>query len=174
MTIDEPAGVLVLGLGNLLLRDDGVGLELLQALRAERGHDERVEFVDGGTQGVALLGFLGGRRAVLILDAVSTGAAPGSVEVLRDPLAHLSPQGFGAHGANASGLLAAAQLLGELPASAAVVGVVPAVLETGVGLSGLVEQALPGALESAGKLLDELLDDAQAGRARRGGEPFTS
>ncbi len=178
MRSETPAPVLVLGLGNLLLRDDGVGLALLRALQRDRAADERLEFVDGGTQGIALLGFLSGRRALLILDAVSTGAEPGRVQVLYDPLAHASPQELGAHGANASGLLAAAQLLGELPQRAVVVGVVPALLETGVGLSDIVEDALPEALERAGKVLDELLDpridEAAPLRTERGDEPFTS
>jgi hypothetical protein len=79
--------------------------------------------------------------------------------------------------------LAAAQLLGELPARTVVVGVVPAVLETGVGLSGIVGDALPEALETAGKLVDELLDEScetdpphekrAAQCAEQGDEPFT-
>ena len=49
------APVLVLGLGNLLLSDDAAGLHLKAALAAERGTSDQVEFVDGGTQGLALL-----------------------------------------------------------------------------------------------------------------------
>src|ERR1039457_4189410 len=77
------APVLVLGLGNLLLSDDAAGLHLEAALQAERGDSPQVEFVDGGTQGLALLDYLSNRRAVLVLDAVGLGAEPGSVHVLR-------------------------------------------------------------------------------------------
>jgi len=161
--IAPAAPILVLGLGNLLLRDDGVGLELLRRL-AER-HSEReaavdVDFVDGGTQGVALLGQLDERRAVLVLDAVSVDAnGPGEVAVVRDPLAHPTARGMGAHGANASGLLASAQLLGQLPPRAVVVGVGPDVLETGIGLSPRVSAALPDALSRAEEILAELCED---------------
>ncbi|RMF71933.1 MAG: hydrogenase maturation protease, partial [Acidobacteria bacterium] len=73
----------MLALGNTLLRDDGVG----QAI-AERIADDvarlggRAELLDGGTQGMALLGRLEGRAAVLMLDAVARGAPPGSVHLL--------------------------------------------------------------------------------------------
>ncbi len=159
----DVAPVLVLGLGNLLLKDDGVGLELLRRLQARRSADHEVrevkgeiEYVDGGTQGVALLGQLSGRRALLVLDAVSLGAEPGSVMVVRDPLEHVAPQGVGGHGANASGLLASAMLLGDLPPYAVVVGVCPAELATGIGLSARVHEALPDALAAADGVLTEL------------------
>ena len=77
------APVLVLGLGNLLLQDDGVGLKLLEAVSDSEPFGEEVEFVDGGTQGLALLGYLGGRKLTLILDAVGLGQAPGTVHMLR-------------------------------------------------------------------------------------------
>lgn len=183
---DEPvapgapvAPILVLGLGNLLLRDDGVGLELMRRLaerRAEFAGDVEVEFVDGGTQGVALLGHLEERRALLVLDAVSVDATgPGEVAVVRDPLAHPSARGMGAHGANASGLLASAQLVGHLPPRAVVVGVGPAELETGIGLSPRVSAALPDALARAEEVLAELCEAVERERSGGGGEaPCTS
>ncbi len=155
----EPRGsVLVLGLGNLLLEDDGVGLELLKQLRDRLGPIPGVDFVDGGTQGVALLGVLAGRESILILDAISRGTAPGNPDpgtVVRidDPLAIASPQDFGAHGANVSGLLAAARLIGELPKRINLVGVVPASTSTGVGLSAAVRDAIPAAAVLASEVL---------------------
>jgi hydrogenase maturation protease len=166
---ESEAPVLVLGLGNLLLRDDGLGLELLRQLRQRYPDKGAVDFVDGGTQGVALLSYLASRRALLILDAVSTDADPGTALLLRNPLRHASPRGFGAHGANASGLLASAELLGELPEQSVLVGMVPAELQTGVGLSEQVQRGLPQALELAEGVLDELLD-----RPREGEGAFTS
>jgi len=143
-----------------------VGLVLLRQLEARRSTAaDVVEFVDGGTQGVSLLGHLSGRGAVLVLDAVSLGRSlpPGRVVVVRDPLAHPTAQAGGAHGANASGLLASAQLLGELPAHAVVVGVSPAELETGIGLSEPVRAALPDALARAEAVLTELCESVGHG-----------
>jgi hydrogenase maturation protease len=164
---EDIAPVLVLGLGNLLLRDDGVGLELLRRLESLRPSavDPRVEYLDGGTQGVALLGRLTGRSALLVLDAVSLGAPPGEVMTVRDPLEHPDGQHGGAHGANASGLLASAQLLGDLPPLTIVVGVSPAELATGIGLSEPVRRALPDAMATAEQVLAELCE--------RAGDPST-
>jgi hydrogenase maturation protease len=163
MTADSVARapVLVLGLGNLLLQDDAVGLRLLADLEAGFCGDPRVEFVDGGTQGLALVGLLADRPAVLMLDAVGRGASPGTVHRIDD--AFVRPPGGnagatgGAHQLNAGDLLLAVQLLGQRPARACVVGIEPAVVRTGIGLSEPVQLAVPAALESARDVLRGLL-----------------
>ncbi|MGO9256467.1 MAG: hydrogenase maturation protease [Bryobacteraceae bacterium] len=140
------APVLVLGLGNLLLEDDGVGLRLLEAVAAEP-LGENVELVDGGTQGLALLGYLGGRKLTVILDAVGLGEAPGTVHLLRGAEieklgAHRSTT---AHEGNALELLAAARLVGDEPEETVIVGIEPEHVRTGVGLSDSVSAGVPEA-----------------------------
>jgi hydrogenase maturation protease len=149
----------VLGLGNLLLSDDAAGLYLEAALKEERDASPRVEFVDGGTQGLALLGYLSNRRAVLVLDAVGLGAEPGSVHVLRGPaIDGLRVQrATTAHEGNALELLAVARLLGDVAAEVVVVGVEPALIATGIGLSPAVTAGLPAAMERARAVLDSML-----------------
>lgn len=152
---EERAPLLVLGLGNLLLGDDGAGLALLEELRRERGHAAQLEFVDGGTQGLALLGLVEGRRALLVLDAVALHAPPGSVHHLRDPLRQAAEAGSTAHESSASSLLAAARLLDVLPERVEIVGIEPGELSTRIGLSRAVREALPRARERAEGVLDE-------------------
>lgn len=151
------AATLVLGLGNLLLGDDGAGLRLLAELERRRNWGPGIEFVDGGTQGLALLGYLSGRRALLLLDAVALGAAPGTVHLLRT--AELEALGAArattAHEGSARELLAAARLLGECPAEIVVVGVEPEQVRTGIGLSPVVEQAIQLAAERAAAILEQ-------------------
>jgi hydrogenase maturation protease len=156
----EPARapVLVLGLGNLLLGDDACGLRLLEQL-SRQCSDARVEFLDGGTMGLSLLGLLEGRRAVLILDAISLGAGPGTVHVLREPelTVFRAYRASTAHEGNALELLEAMLLLhGALP-RIAIVGIEPELVRTGASLSSTVERALPQALDQARQLLNELL-----------------
>jgi len=153
------APILVLGLGNLLLGDDAAGLHLEAALAAERGESALVEFVDGGTQGLALLHYLAHRRAVLVLDAVGLGAEPGSVHVLRGPaIDGLRVQrSTTAHEGNALELLATARLLGDVAEEIVVVGVEPAHIATGIGLSPQVEAALPAAMGRARAVLESML-----------------
>jgi len=155
----EPAPILVLGLGNMLLSDDGVGPALLQQLvETENSWNGEVEFLDGGTQGLALLGQLSGRRALIIVDALKKGAAPGTVYRLTLPeLREVSPgRASSGHESNAGELLAAAELLDELPDRLFVVGVEPDKITTGLGLSPAVQEALPAASDQVACLLNEL------------------
>ena len=156
---EKRAPILVLGLGNLLLTDDGVGPALLSQLSISDGPwKDQVEFVDGGTQGLALLGQLSGRRALIIVDAVKRGAAPGTIHRLTLPELREISQGRAnsGHESNAGELLAAAQLLDELPDRLYIVGVEPETIATGVGLSQSVEQALASASDQINCLLAEL------------------
>jgi hydrogenase maturation protease len=159
--------VLVLGIGNSLLSDDGVGLELLARLRRGHAGDPRVEFVDGGTQGLLLVDRLEGRRALLLLDAVRRGDAPGQVHLERHAERVSTPRGLGAHGGNATELLDAARLLGTLPPRVDLVGIEPASLVTGLGLSRPVRRAVPAAvalarLELAGRFAELAAEGAAA------------
>jgi hydrogenase maturation protease len=150
---DGSTDVLVLGLGNLLLSDDGLGLRLLEALAAE---GSAAEFLDGGTQGLALLAYLANRRALIILDAVALGAPPGAVHVLQGD-AISAHHAVTAHGSNALELLAAAHLLGDLPPSVTIIGIEPACIRTGMGLSPVVEAAIPEALSRARAVLESAI-----------------
>jgi hydrogenase maturation protease len=136
--------------GNLLLQDDGVGLRLLEALSGRRLGDD-VELVDGGTQGLALLGYLAGRQCAVILDAVALGDRPGKVHILRATgierlQAHRSST---SHESNALELLALARLVGDAPRQIVIIGIEPESIQTGIGLSARVAAALPEAVTAA-------------------------
>jgi len=154
----SPASVLVLALGNSLLSDDGVGTVILETLRLQHGDEDGcVEFLDGGTQGLNLLGRLGGRSTLIILDALRLGKEPGAVSVLsaRQVQELGTHRSATAHEGNAGELLAAAAILGELPEQVSVVGVEPERLNTGIGLSGPVQAAVPEAAARARQLIAE-------------------
>lgn len=155
-----PAPVLILGLGNLLLRDDGVGQSLLAQLGGVASRwGNAVELLDGGTLGLALLAFLERRSAVVILDAVTRGAPPGTVHVLQgeEVLSAGGRDKSSAHEIGAAQLLRAAALLGELPQHLAVVGIEPEAVDTGIGLSQAVSAALQPAAAAAAVLIDEFV-----------------
>jgi hydrogenase maturation protease len=167
------APVLVLGVGNALLRDDGVGLRLLADLSPDgRSRGAEIEFLDGGTQGLALLGRIASRRALLILDAVNLGAASGTVHVLRE-WRDCAARSATAHESNVSELLAVSTLLGECPEKVAIVGIEPLRIATGMELSDLVAQALPRAIEAARGLLVKLTD-AAVRNSKEGESPLTA
>jgi len=143
----------VIGLGNPLLTDDGVGLVLLEHLRRERWLD--VEMVDGGTWGLSLLPVLADCDRVLVLDAVRSGSEPGTVvqgsggDVPRLYRFPLSP-----HQIDLSEVMAAAEITGGLPETIWVIGVEPASTEGPcLDLSEPVAQAVPLALATARAVL---------------------
>ena len=153
--------VLVLGLGNVLLGDDGAGPTLLEQIRETYSGVAEVECIDGGTQGLALLGYLANREALVILDAFSTGKAPGEVSVLNksEILAFRASRATTAHEGNAGELLAVAELLGDLPNRVFLVGIEPERLRTELGLSSSVAAALPTALLRAGEIVEQVLNE---------------
>ncbi len=152
--------VLVLGLGNVLLTDDGFGPTLLERLRRRSAAGAKVEFVDGGTMGLGLLSLLAERRCLLILDAFRAGRPAGTLMVERNFEWQQAGKVLGrsAHDGNAAGLLAVATLTGDLPPRLALVGVEPQTLDTGVGLSDTVEAQLPEAEREAWRLIEELVE----------------
>ena len=149
--------VLVLGLGNPLLADDGVGLEILERLKKIWGTDPQVEFLDGGTQGISLVAYFTSRRAVLILDAAAFGKEPGTIHVIKDPQNHATPRGIAAHEGNAGEILAAAALLGDLPEHVTLVGLEPAEVKTRMSLSEATTNKLDDAAQTANEALKELV-----------------
>ncbi len=159
----DRAPVLVLGVGNVLLQDDGAGVHLVTQLEQQgAGWNGAVEFLEGGTRGLALLEAIAGRSALVMLDAAALGAPPGTVHVRRDEeVLTLSHRGCTAHEGNAGELLAAARLLGELPSRIILVAIEPLLLETGIGLSEPVRQAIPAALGAVRQAVEEVLADLE-------------
>lgn len=155
----DRAPIVVLGLGNELFRDEGVGVHAARevAARGPGGAD----VLDGGTLGLALLPEIEGRRGLLVLDAVAAvGEVPGDVVEL-GPADLIRPRRLlmSAHQVGISETLAAASLQGTAPALLAAVGMVPYSLETGYGLS-----------DDAAARLGRMVDRALAVLARWGVE----
>lgn len=148
-------GTVVLGLGNPLLGDDGFGLVVLDRLRHRRTWPTDVEFVDGGTWGLSLLPAVTDAARLLVLDAVRTGAPPGTVVRGKgDAVPRWYRHPVSPHQVDLHEVLAAATLLDAVP-DLAVVGVEP--LETGelhLGLSAPVAGAVDRAAREAERVLD--------------------
>jgi hydrogenase maturation protease len=79
MDQDQPRHILVMGVGNVLLTDEGVGVRVLEELRARYRFPDQVELVDGGVLGLSLTGVLMEADHVIIVDAVRGGEEPGTV-----------------------------------------------------------------------------------------------
>ncbi len=165
-----PSGPVVMGVGNVLLRDDGVGVRVMEGLRRLASDDPSAvpagtRMVDGGTLGLELLGTIAGAGALLLLDAVNVGGQAGAVSVLRgDAIGAAAGPRTGAKPGSIGELLGLARLMGWLPRAVSLVGVQVGDTRTGLGLSPRVEEALSEAVETARMELRALDERAAAGR----------
>ncbi len=133
--------VLVLGIGNILLTDEGIGVRVVEALERRYRFPDGVEVADGGTAGMELLNMICDRDHLILIDAVNTGAAPGTVvSLVGDEVPALFRTRISPHQLGISDLLAVLSLTGELPKQLTLFGVVPYSLDTSTELS---EQMLP-------------------------------
>lgn len=135
---------LVLGVGNILLSDEGVGVRVVEALEKHYQMHDGVTVMDGGTAGMELLEAMAGREFVLLVDAVNTGAAPGTrVRLEGEAVPTLFRGKISPHQLGISDLLAALQFLEQPPRDLVLLGVVPACLDTGLMLSPQVHEQVP-------------------------------
>ena len=136
---NENADTLVLGVGNLLLADEGVGIQVVERLQELYDLPETVQVLDGGTLGMDLLYYLEGTHRLLIVDAVETGCSPGTVIRLEndDVPAHLSAK-MSPHQVGIPDMLFAAKLRDLYPEKIVLLGVQPESLEPSLDLSPTV------------------------------------
>lgn len=127
---------LVLGLGNILLSDEGVGVRVVERLAARYRLPETVEVLDGGTSGMDLMDAVAGRECLIVADAVSADASPGTVLRFADEEVQAAFQTrFSPHQLGLCDLLAALTLTDEAPRRVILIGVVPEDLSLGTELS---------------------------------------
>ncbi|MFD0019895.1 hydrogenase maturation protease [Streptomyces sp. NPDC058382] len=158
---DEPetaARVLVAGIGNLFLGDDGFGPEVVRRLAAAGGMPPQVRVVDYGIRGMHLAyDLLDGYDALVLVDAYPGDGAPGEVTVLRIGAEHLGTGEFDAHGMNPVAVLANLDQLGGTLPLTYLVGCTPAGLEEGIGLGEAVGDAVPEAIQAVHTLVRQLV-----------------
>ena len=146
MSFDElVAPVLVAGIGNILLGDDGFGPQAIAQLRVEYEFGQEVELLDLGTPALDFVDYLAGRRVVILLDALACGGEPG--EILTYDRAQLRKRVPGmrlsAHQPCLDETLFAAETADIELQQVTLIGVVADSLEVGTDLSACVSHAMP-------------------------------
>lgn len=139
---------LLLGVGNVLRRDDGAGVFAARA--AARLRLGRLEAYDGGCGGIDLADVLESRPRVVIVDAIDAGLRPGATaRIAPEQLRPAIRTGVSLHDLHLLDALAELRLLHRAPRRVIVIGVQVADISVGIGLSPPVERALPGVIRSA-------------------------
>lgn len=176
--------ILVAGIGNVFLGDDGFGVEVVRGL-AERTLGPGVDVVDFGIRGMDLVYALqSGYDAVVLVDAAPRGAAPGTLHVIEPEVEDGAPAGLHGHGMDPVRALSLAQALGARLGRLRIVGCEPASVpspdaapeEMSMELSEPVRAALPAALDLVASVVAELaaeptLPEAEARRPRPCNDP---
>ena len=149
MTPLNSATTVVLGMGNLIHSDDGVGVHAVQRLQAGGRVPADVLLLDGGTLGLTLLNHVSGARRLLVLDAVDVGAPAGTVVRIEGQELRGMPGSGSVHQLGFADLLAALRVTGREPEEVVVLGIQPGSTELGTSLSVPVSEALNQFLEAA-------------------------
>ena len=148
------AAVVVIGLGNVVRSDDGVGVQAVARLRERLGSQPDVSLVEGGTAGLLLLPHLADAERAIIIDAIDVGAWPGTlVRLGGDDFACAFSAGSTVHDVALRDLLGAARLSGAWPEQLVLHGVQPGSTALGTELTPAVAAALDLLVDSIAREL---------------------
>jgi hydrogenase maturation protease len=141
MTDNKP--ILILGIGNILLKDEGIGVHVANKLK-DMSLPPDVEVMDGGTMGIDLLFYIEGRKKVIVVDTVKAGEPPGTMYRFTDKeLSGKKEFLRTAHGIDFSDVVRTAKNRGTKPDEIVFIGIEPEDMNVGLELSDLIAQRIP-------------------------------
>jgi hydrogenase maturation protease len=153
-----PATCVVLGLGNTLHTDDGIGPQAIERLRSDARVPADVALIEGGTLGLELLTYIWDCSYLLVLDAVDVGQPPGTLVRMSSQEVQTLPGRGSVHQMGVADLLVALRVLASRTPEIVLLGVQPASTEWGTDLSPAVAAALPALTDAAIAELGRRLD----------------
>lgn len=146
--------IAILGIGNILLSDEGIGVHAINKLKDEYEFPEYVKLIDGGTMGLDLLPFFEGNDKVLIIDAVNFRKEPGTIDIIEgDKIPGFLTSKLSVHQIGLPDMLFAARLMGIPPVEMSLIGIQPKSMESGIELSEEIKMKLDTLVE---KILQKL------------------
>lgn len=168
MASESPA-VAVLGLGNLVHGDDGLGVHAIHRLQTDSRVPAGVTLLDGGTQGLSLIPHISGFPRLLVIDAIDAGEAPGTVVRFEGEALHGLPGKATVHQLGFADLMITMRLLGDAPLEVVVLGVQPVSTDWSAELTQPVRNAMPPLLDSVIAQLESWRESPLEAQARNGG-----
>ena len=133
--------ITLLGLGNILLQDEGIGVHVVQAIKDRYSLSPDVELVDGGTMGLDLLPIFQDSRKVLIIDAVDFGKPPGHVGTIEGKnIPSVLSAKLSVHHIGLSDVLFASTLMNDIPPEVCLIGIQPKNLDVGLDMTPEVRE----------------------------------
>lgn len=146
--------ITVLGIGNILLQDEGFGVKIIEELQRRYRFANNLRLIDGGTLGMDLLRFITGTTNLLVVDAIDGGGAPGSLyRFANDEVKAYFRNKVSLHELGIKDVLAVLEVLDEPIAEVVVIGVQPQVLELGLELTPIVASMMDKTIDA---VIDQL------------------
>lgn len=144
----------VLGIGNILLQDEGLGVRVVEELQRRYQFGPAVELLDGGTLGMGLLRYIGGTDRLLIVDAVAGGGQPGTLyRFAGQEVEQYFQEKVSLHELGIKEVLAMLEVTGQPVGEVVIVGAEPASLDMGLELTPIIADALENV---TGAVLEQL------------------
>ncbi len=147
---------LVLGIGNTLLSDEGVGVHVINQLILENAFSPDVFYMDGGTLSFTLAQSIESCDQLIVVDASEIKSAPGAVQVFENEAMDFFITNGNKKSVHEVGLvdvMSIAMLAGKLPVRRALIGIQPGSLDWGEHLTAAVQQAIPLACEEVNRII---------------------
>jgi len=154
--------ILVLGIGNTLLTDEGVGIVAMRELETKFGDREGMDFLDGGTLSFTLAVPISECDALLVIDAAELGATPGTVRSFEGDAMDAflgANRKSSVHEVGLLDLMSISRLTGHWPQRRALIGVQPAMVGWGEALTPEVAASLPEVRATASEIIEIFLAD---------------
>jgi hydrogenase maturation protease len=138
--------IVVIGLGNPLMSDEGIGVHVIRKLSEHQDKFPSVEFIDAGTGGINILHLIANRKKAVIIDCAKMGKKPGTIKQFEpaDVKTAKKMTHFSLHEADILRIIDLSKLLGECPEQIAIFGIEPESLKLGQKLS----QTLAGKMDA--------------------------
>jgi hydrogenase maturation protease len=151
--VDSYKETLILGIGNLLMGDEGVGVHAISHLNVKR-FPSTVQLLDGGTGGFHLLALFEEYDPIVIIDATMDGRTPGTVTLTEPRFASDFPKTLSAHDIGLRDLIESAALTRELPKLYLIAVSIKEIRAMVTDLSPEVARALPKVVETVSNILN--------------------
>ncbi|BAU53512.1 hydrogenase maturation protease [Mucilaginibacter gotjawali] len=158
-------GTLILGIGNYLMGDEGIGVHVARVLEEEELPDG-VDVLDGGTGGFYLLEYFELYKHVILVDATLDGNAPGTIRLIKPRFAADFPPAMSTHDIGLKDLVSALQVLGKMPEIDLFVVSIESVQQQGIELTAKIASVVPDIIKEIKCLLhlnDEILAEPPFG-----------
>lgn len=149
--------ILILGIGNLLMGDEGVGVHTIRELE-KISLPENIDLLDGGTGGFHLLEYFQTYKRLIMIDATMDGEKAGTIKLIKPKFASDFPKALSAHDIGLKDLVESATILGSMPEVYLFTVTISEIKSMTMELSEDVANAIPGVIEKIKSLINTLID----------------